>query len=159
MAFKWKNLPGPAPLHEHAMMRRKREGTTVAQHALRFNKVNKHFGKHPALAEVDFSVEAGEFFALVGINGAGKTTLLKCLLDFCATSGGKIEIFDVPHRATRARSRLSFLPERFIPPFYLTGKDFLQYMLSLQGLAYESPRVEALLAALDLDLAALTLPV
>lgn len=127
--------------------------------ALLFSKVSKRFGNYPALTEVDFSIEAGEFFALVGINGAGKTTLLKCLLDFCEADGGKIEIFGTSHLETRSRERLSFLPERFIPPYYLTGKDFLQYMLKLQGLEYQSSRVETMFAALDLDHSALALPV
>jgi ABC-2 type transport system ATP-binding protein len=128
-------------------------------HALQFINISKNFGIYPALIEVAFSVESGEYFALVGINGAGKTTLLKCLLDFCEPNAGKIEIFGTSHRLTASRNRLSFLPERFIPPFYLTGRDFLQYMLKLQGLPYDTTRVEDVLAALDLDLTALRLPV
>ena len=128
-------------------------------HALQFLNVSKKFGSYSALKEIDFSVETGEYFALVGINGAGKTTLLKCLLDLCETNAGKIEIFGISHRLTASRTRLSFLPERFIPPFYLTGKDFLQYMLKLQELPYDPTRVEETLVALDLDLTALRLPV
>ena len=128
-------------------------------HALQFINVSKKFGSFSALKEIGFSVETGEYFALVGINGAGKTTLLKCLLDFCETNAGKIEIFGTSHRLTVSRKRLSFLPERFIPPFYLTGRDFLQYMLRLQGLPYDPTQVEDMLIALDLDLTALRLPV
>jgi ABC-2 type transport system ATP-binding protein len=127
--------------------------------ALQFSNVSKNFGTHAALKDVGFSVEREEYFALVGINGAGKTTLLKCLLDFCEINAGTIEIFGTSHRLTPARKRMSFLPERFIPPFYLTGRDFLQYMLKLQGLSYDPIRVEDMLVALDLDLAALRLPV
>ena len=127
--------------------------------ALQFINVSKNFGTYPALKEVSFGVESGEYFALVGINGAGKTTLLKCLLDFCETTAGKIEIFGISHRLTVSRKCLSFLPERFIPPFYLTGRDFLQYMLRLQGLPYDPNRVGDMLIALDLDLTALRLPV
>ncbi|HUL42140.1 MAG TPA: ABC transporter ATP-binding protein [Burkholderiales bacterium] len=128
-------------------------------HALDIIGVRKNFGKYTALNEISFSVESGEYFALVGINGAGKTTLLKCLLDFCETDAGAINIFGTSHRVTAARKRLSFLPERFIPPFYLTGRDFLHYMLRLQGIAYDPNQVEGMLSALDLDLAALRLPV
>lgn len=128
-------------------------------HALQFINVSKKFGTYSALNEVAFGVESGEYFALIGINGAGKTTLLKCLLDFCETTAGKIEIFGISHRLTASRKCLSFLPERFIPPFYLTGTDFLQYMLKLQGLRYDPIQVEDMLVALDLDLAALRLPV
>ncbi|HXZ97580.1 MAG TPA: ABC transporter ATP-binding protein [Burkholderiales bacterium] len=128
-------------------------------HALQFIDVSKYFGTYAAVKGVGFSVEGGEYFALVGINGAGKTTLLKCLLDFCQTDAGMIEIFGTSHRLTISRKRLSFLPERFIPPFYLTGRDFLQYMLKLQGLPYDPAQVEDMFVALDLDMAALRLPV
>ena len=94
-------------------------------------------------------------FGLVGVNGAGKTSLIKCLLDFCALDGGKIAIFGQPHDRPASRAPLGFLPERFIPPYYLTGADFIKYLLTLQGLAYDAQAVAAMLAALDLDPGAL----
>ena len=47
---------------------------------LRFDKVSKHYpGGHVALAEVDFSVAAGEMLFVTGHSGAGKSTLLKLI--------------------------------------------------------------------------------
>ena len=47
---------------------------------LRFDKVSKQYpGGHVALAEVDFSVEAGEMLFVTGHSGAGKSTLLKLI--------------------------------------------------------------------------------
>lgn len=127
--------------------------------ALRFERVSKRYGSAEALRKFSLELEAGETFGLVGMNGAGKTTLLKCLLDFCEADSGSIEIFGVPHRLTSARRRIAFLPERFNPPFYLTGKDFVHYMLKLYGVSYEAQRVEGTFADLDLDLSALSKPV
>lgn len=127
--------------------------------ALAFDQVTKRFGGKTAVAGVTLDVVPGESFALVGMNGAGKTTLLKCLLDFCEPDGGTISIFDVPHRETRARARLSFLPERFTPPYFLTGRDFFRYMLALQKVAYSEDEARATLDALDLEQAALEQPV
>jgi ABC-2 type transport system ATP-binding protein len=127
--------------------------------ALAFHRVSKRFGATAALADLDLVVERGSAFGLVGLNGAGKTTLIKCLLDFCALDVGAIEIFGVEHRLTAARSRLAFLPERFIPPYYLKGRDFLRYMLALYGVGFREPAAEDMLAALDLDPAALDKPV
>lgn len=123
--------------------------------ALRFKNVTKTFARSPALQAVAFAVEAGQSFALVGMNGAGKTTLIKSLLDFCDIDDGQIEIFGVSHRLRQARERLTFLPERFTPPYYLTGRDFLQYMLELYRLDFDAGAVEALFRELDLDPAAL----
>jgi len=127
--------------------------------ALRFDCVSKRYGRADALREVSLEIEAGETFGLVGMNGAGKTTLLKCLLDFCHTDSGRIELFGVSHRLTSARSRLAFLPERFNPPFYLTGADFVRYMLQLHGVSYRAEEVEHTFADLDLDRSALNKPV
>jgi cell division transport system ATP-binding protein len=47
---------------------------------LRFDKVSKHYpGGHVALADVDFSVEAGEMLFVTGHSGAGKSTLLRLI--------------------------------------------------------------------------------
>src|SRR5262249_39237806 len=98
-------------------------------------------------------------FGLVGMNGAGKTTLLKCLLHFCQPDAGTIDIFGLSHWLTVARGRLAFLPERFNAPFYLTGRDFVKYMLALHGVAYVPAEVDRTFADLDLDLSALDKPV
>ena len=131
----------------------------MPQPALRFQQIVKRYGKHDALCGVSLDVEEGAFFALVGMNGAGKTTLLKSLLDFCAVDGGDIRIAGQPHRDTRARAGLAFLPERFSPPYYLTGREFLRYLLALHQRIRGTDEVLSALAALDLDAAALDKPV
>jgi ABC-2 type transport system ATP-binding protein len=126
--------------------------------ALRFAQVEKRYAGVPALNRFSLEVRRGEFFGLVGVNGAGKTTLIKCLLDFCDADAGAIEIFSVPHSATAARARLAYLPERFNPPFYLTGRDFLRYMLKLYRAPYDESEVGRVFSALDLELSALDRP-
>lgn len=123
--------------------------------ALRFQNIVKRYRSTAVLRGINLDVHAGEFFALTGVNGAGKTSLIKCLFDFIAPDGGSIEIDGVSHRLAAARAGLAFLPERFMPPYYLTGKDFLNYMFKLHEIAYDQLAVEALLHALELDAAAL----
>ena len=126
--------------------------------ALRFHGVAKRFGKAAVLRGVSFDVPAGRAFGLAGVNGAGKTTLIKCMLDLAALDAGTIEIFGASHRHPSARARLAFLPERFAPPWYLTGGDFLRFMLELDAQPYVEEEVQSLLAALDLDPSALSRP-
>jgi len=130
----------------------------VSDIALRFAQVEKRYAGVPALNRFSLEVRRGEFFGLVGVNGAGKTTLIKCLLDFCDADAGAIDIFSVPHSATAARARLAYLPERFNPPFYLTGRDFLRYMLKLYRAPYDEGEVGRVFGALDLELSALDRP-
>jgi iron complex transport system ATP-binding protein len=53
---------------------------------------NLHFSynSHPVLAEMCFSVEAGELLAILGPNGVGKTTLLKCINAIHKPGGGAV---------------------------------------------------------------------
>ncbi len=128
-------------------------------HSIIIDKLNKKFGQQNVLKDVSLSIDAGEYVGLIGINGAGKTTLIKCLLDFCSIDAGSISIFGIDHRQTEARKQLTYLPEKFIPPYYLTGENFLQYMADLHGVAYDAVVVTEMLKVLDLDLSALTKPV
>ena len=123
--------------------------------ALRFQQVAKRYGSASVLQGVELELQAGECFGLVGVNGAGKTSLIKCLLDFCSLDGGTIDIFGKPHHDPTSRQPLGFLPERFTPPYYLTGADFIRYRLTLQGLRYDHDAVAAMMQALDLDASAL----
>src|SRR5262245_45601517 len=127
--------------------------------ALSFARVHNRYGTAIALNDFSLEVTAGQTFGLVGMNGAGKTTLIKCMLDFSEADSGTIQIFGIASLITRSRSRLAFLPERFNPPYYLTGRDFLRYMLQLQDVDYREQDAEQILDALDLDRSALAKPV
>jgi ABC-2 type transport system ATP-binding protein len=127
--------------------------------AVVFSDVSKTYGRQEVIAKVSLTVHAGESLGLVGSNGAGKTTLLKCLLDFTTASGGTIKIYGHDSGRIEARERLAYLPERFTPPYYLTGRDFLAYMASLYRQPLEEERLTTILSALDLDPESLRKPV
>ena len=127
--------------------------------AVNFDHVTKSYRAQTVLSDVSFQINEGECTGLVGVNGAGKTTCIKSLLDFCDIKNGNISIFGVDHRQTVARKNLTYLPEKFTPPYYLTGSDFLRYMSDLYHVKYIEKEVFALLRILDLDPAALTRPV
>lgn len=118
---------------------------------LHIDKLAKSYGKQAVLRGVSLDLQAGEAFGLVGMNGAGKTTLIKCVLDFCAINGGSIQLAGVPHEAKHARKPLAYLPENFMPPYYLTGRDFVKYILELRGQPYSEDKTRDLFMALDVD--------
>ena len=109
----------------------------------------------------DFTLEvrAGEIFGLVGTNGAGKTTCIKCLLDLCHIDAGWIEIFGRPASTPESRRPLVYLPERFLPPQHLRGREFLDFMARMHGVEPNPARMHEVLAALDLAPATLDQPV
>jgi ABC-2 type transport system ATP-binding protein len=127
--------------------------------ALTVTALAKRYGKFQALEHVDLEVAAGEAFGLVGANGAGKTTLIKCILDLAAAEAGAIEIFGIDAKNAEARRRLAYLPERFHPPYYLRGREFLAMMLELAGERYDDAAAVRLARELELDGEALDRPV
>jgi ABC-2 type transport system ATP-binding protein len=120
--------------------------------------VLKHYGAQRALAGVDLEVAPGAAVGLVGANGAGKTTFLKCVLDLCGCDAGRIEIFGVPAARAASRARLAYVPERFVPPHYLLGREFLAMTLGMAGARYDPGRAAALARELELDPEALARP-
>ena len=127
--------------------------------AVRIDTLVKRYGALLALDGVSMTIARGEAFGLVGANGAGKTTLIRCLLDLAACDQGSVEIFGVPSRQPAARARLAYLPERFLPPHYLTGGEFLRTLAALAGSSYDAARAERMVEALELEKAALVRPV
>ena len=130
---------------------------TVA--ALRADGLVKRFGARRALEGVTLEVAAGTAAGLVGANGAGKTTFIKCALDLCAVDAGRVEIFGIDGRNAGARTRVAYVPERFVPPYYLLGREFLAMTLELAGAEFDPERARALAIELELEPQALERPV
>jgi len=54
--------------------------------------LTKAYGKQQVLKGVDFTVEEGKIFALLGSNGAGKTTTINILTTLIAADGGEADV-------------------------------------------------------------------
>jgi NitT/TauT family transport system ATP-binding protein len=63
---------------------------------LHASRLEKHYGNHVVLENLNFSVEQGEFVTLVGASGCGKTTFLKMLLGTEAVSKGRLYLDEEP---------------------------------------------------------------
>ena len=127
--------------------------------ALQVAGLVKRYGARRVLEGVGLDIAPGSAVGLVGANGAGKTTFLKCVLDLCACDAGSVRIFGVPSARAESRARLAYVPERFVPPYYLLGREFLAMTAALGGARYDPQRARALVEALELDPQALEHPV
>jgi len=97
------------------------------------NNLTKYYGKFRALTEVNLDIQNGQTVGLVGLNGAGKTTLMKSIVGLIVNFNGEILINNHSVNTREAKSHVSFLSENFSPPLYLTGYDFVSYMVRLYG--------------------------
>jgi ABC-2 type transport system ATP-binding protein len=126
--------------------------------AICFANVYKSIGKQVLLRDICFDMKPGETVAIAGINGAGKTTLLRCLMDYVKVSHGAITIFGISNLQSKARVPLSFLPERFVPPSFMTGHETLQWLSGLRGMAWSIEQSVQGFAQFELDQQALHRP-
>jgi putative spermidine/putrescine transport system ATP-binding protein len=61
---------------------------------LRLDRVGRSFAGHAALRDLDLTIRAGEFVALLGPSGCGKSTALNCLAGLLPLTGGSIWMDD-----------------------------------------------------------------
>ena len=62
------------------------------KYAIQVRELKKSYGSHIVLKGLDFQIEKGEIFALLGVNGAGKTTTLECVEGLKKYDSGTITV-------------------------------------------------------------------
>jgi heme exporter protein A len=115
-------------------------------------KLVKRFGAKPVLRGLDFSVNEGEFVALVGPNGAGKTTFLRVLASLARPTLGSVCIagFQLPSQASSVRRNLGVVSH--LPLLYgdLTAQENLQFYGQLYSVAGLHQRIKDVLVLVGL---------
>ena len=83
--------------------------------AIEVKEISKSYGKAEALKNINFEVEHGEIFGLIGPDGAGKTSLFRILTTLIYPDKGKasVEGLDVIDDYKKIRHIAGYMPGRF----------------------------------------------
>jgi len=112
--------------------------------SLTLESVGKTFGEERALADVDLSVEDGEFCVVIGPSGCGKTTLLNCVAGLVRPDEGDVRrdgesLLDVPVNERRFGVVFQDFEERLFP--HMTVAENVAFGLRQTG-DYDEETVE-----------------
>lgn len=115
-----------------------------------------HLGRNKdviGLNKVNFQVEEGEIFGILGPNGSGKTTCLKMLLGVLFPTSGSASILGKDPLNVQMKKNVGFLPENPYYYDYLTGPELLAFygrLFDLTGKTLKD-RVNELLSLVGLS--------
>jgi ABC-2 type transport system ATP-binding protein len=118
--------------------------------------IQKSYKDLSVLKGVDFSVEQGSIFALLGSNGAGKTTLIKILTTLLKQDSGTAIVngFDVSSKPAHVRQSFSLTGQFAAVDEMLTGRENLIMISRLRHLKQPGQLADDLLARFGLTDAA-----
>lgn len=105
--------------------------------AVQAKGLQKSYNKLHVLQGVDFEVDQGSVFALLGSNGAGKTTIVKILTTLLKQDSGTATVngFDVAAKPDYVRQSISLTGQFAAVDEILTGRENLIMIAKLRHLA------------------------
>ena len=130
--------------------------TATQTPAIRVAGLEKSFKDLHVLRGVDFDVERGSIFALLGSNGAGKTTVVRILSTLLKADAGTATVngADVVGQAAAVRESISLTGQFAAVDEVLTGRENLILIAKLRHMKDPGAIADALLARFSLTDAA-----
>ena len=131
---------------------------------LKIDQVEKYYGNRSSLTKaldsLSFTVEEGEFTAIMGASGSGKTTLLNCISTIDRVTAGHITLDGTDVTALRGealnrfrREQLGFIFQDFNLLDTLTAYENIALALSIRRLPVKEieARVQEVAAQLEIE--------
>lgn len=119
----------------------------MSEAIIKVSGLKKSFKDNKVLKGVDFEIQKGEIFALLGSNGAGKTTVINILSTLLKSDSGNASVcgFDVDHQSESVRKNISLTGQFAAVDEILTGKENLELIAKLRGSINPSKTADELL--------------
>jgi ABC-type multidrug transport system ATPase subunit len=104
-----------------------------SESAISCKSISKKYDTIEALKEVNFEVERGEIFGIIGPDGAGKTTLFRILTTLILADSGTATVdgFDVVTDYKEIRKRVGYMPGKFSLYQDLTVEENLNFFATV----------------------------
>ncbi len=101
--------------------------------AIHCESVSKNYKNIEALKDINFDVNRGEIFGIIGPDGAGKTTLFRILTTLILADKGTAAVdgFDVVNDYKEIRKRVGYMPGRFSLYQDLTVEENLNFFATV----------------------------
>lgn len=108
----------------------------MTENAIQVKGLKKSFRTTEVLKGVDFEVEKGSIFALLGSNGAGKTTIVRILTTLLKQDSGTATVngFDVAAKPDNVRQSISLTGQFAAVDEILTGRENMIMIAELRHL-------------------------
>ncbi len=108
----------------------------MQNYSIQVEGLQKSYQRLHVLKGVDFTVEKGSIFALLGSNGAGKTTIIRILTTLLKHDGGTAAVngFDVASKPGNVRQSISLTGQFAAVDEILTGRENLIMIARLRHL-------------------------
>ncbi len=121
----------------------------MKQSIIHLANIEKSYGKHKVLQNVNLDVKKGDIFGLVGKNGAGKTTIFKVLLGLSTYQKGSMTIGDEGDSLDEGRKKIGFLiGSNFFP--YMNARQNLEYFRIMKGIK-DKKEIDRVLKVVELE--------
>lgn len=127
--------------------------------ALEAININKSFGNTLALNELNFKVNKGEIYCLLGQNGAGKTTTINIFLGLVQPSSGQALVNGASvHSNQQVAQEIAYIPEVVQLYGNLSGAENLDFFSRLAGQSHTPSQLKEYLLNVGLQEKAIAQP-
>lgn len=113
----------------------------VAQPLVEVRSLEKSFGEHTVLHDIDLEVQSGEVLAIIGPSGSGKSTLLRCLNFLETPNKGYVALAGVKIDAGRHPSQKQILELRRAAGMVFQSFNLFPHMTVLENVSIAQRRV------------------
>lgn len=123
---------------------------------LKIEGLHKSYGKKQVIQGLDFEVNEGEIFGLIGKNGIGKSTTIDCITGSKSFDSGSIFIDDLSVASNSLETKKLYGYVSSEPCLYemMTGYEYLSFVASIYNVPFDifTKNLKILIAKYDFEM-------